>query len=98
MTTAVCFQCGHLKTGSFMPCEHCQAKPLSDDELIVSLAMSDHYFDQPTLESMGQYIRENGHPPKLDPESEKVFRRNFETVKASGALDQLFTERDQQQE
>lgn len=90
MTTAVCFQCGHLKFGSFLACEECQAKPRTDDELIVSLAMSDHYFDQATLDSMGEYIKEHGHPPQLDPESEKVFRRNFEEVKASGVLDQLF--------
>ncbi|QDV49951.1 hypothetical protein [Gimesia fumaroli] len=90
MTKAVCFQCGHLKFGSFLACDECQAKPKTDDELIVSLAMSDHYFDQETMESMGEYIREHGHPPHLDPESEKTFRRNFEEVKASGALDQLF--------
>jgi len=90
MTKAVCFQCGHLKFGSFLPCDQCQAKPQTDDELIVSMAMSDHYFDQPTMESMGEYIKENGHPPQLDPESEKVFRRNFEEAKASGVLDQLF--------
>lgn len=94
MTTAVCFQCGHLKFGSFMPCDQCQARPRTDDEMIVSLAMSDHYFDQPTLEQMSQYIQEHGRPPQLDPESEKVFRRNYEEVKATGALDQLFEERD----
>ncbi|QDT41818.1 hypothetical protein Pan241w_18860 [Gimesia alba] len=90
MTTAVCFQCGHLKFGSFLACDECQAKPRTDDELIVSLAMSDHYFEKATLESMGQYIKEHGHPPQLDPEQEKVFRRKFEEVKASGVLDKLF--------
>ncbi|WP_339733405.1 hypothetical protein [uncultured Gimesia sp.] len=90
MTTAVCFQCGHLKFGSFLACEECQAKPRTDDELMLSLAMSDHYFDQETMESMGQYIKEQGQPPQLDPEQEKVFRRKFEEVKASGVLDQLF--------
>ncbi|MFH1299981.1 MAG: hypothetical protein ABIK07_02895 [Planctomycetota bacterium] len=94
MTTAVCFHCGHLKFGSFKICEHCQARPCTDDELIVSLAMSDHYFDQKSMELMGDYIREHGHPPKLDPNSEKTFRRNFEEVKASGVLDQLFQDRD----
>ncbi|QDT27810.1 hypothetical protein [Gimesia panareensis] len=95
MTTAVCFQCGHLKFGSFMPCDQCQARPRTDDEMIASLAMSDHYFDQPTLEQMGQYIQEHGAPPRLDPESEKVFRRNFEEIKASGALNQLYEELDE---
>lgn len=95
MTTAVCFQCGHLKFGSFLPCDQCQARPRTEDEMIVSLAMSDHYFDQPTLEQMGQYIQEHGVPPRLDPESEKAFRRNFEEIKASGTLDQLFEELDE---
>ncbi len=90
MTNAVCFQCGHLKFGSFLACDQCQAKPQTDEELIVSLAMSDHYFDHATLDSMGEYTKENGHPPQLDPESEKTFRKNLEDVKASGVLDQLF--------
>ena len=77
-----------------MPCTQCLAKPQTDDELIVSLAMSDHYFDQAALEAMGEYTKENGHPPRLDPESEKTFRRNFEEVKASGVLDQMLRERD----
>tara|TARA_R110002095_G_scaffold103660_1_gene90848 strand:- start:592 stop:882 length:291 start_codon:yes stop_codon:yes gene_type:complete len=94
MTTAVCFHCGHLKFGSFNICEECQTQPRTDEELIVSLAMSDHYFDQPTMESMGDYIREHGHPPHLDPNSEETFRRNFEEVKASGLLNQLFPDRD----
>lgn len=92
MTKAVCFQCGHIKFGSFMPCDQCQTRPRTDDEMIVSLAMSDHYFADPTLEQMSQYIQEHHKPPQLDPESERVFRQNFEEVKASGALDQLFEE------
>ncbi len=90
MTKAVCFQCGQFKTGSFLPCDQCQAKPQTDEDLIVSIAMSDNFFDQPTLESMGEYIKENGKPPQFDPESEKVFRKNFEDVKATGVLDKLF--------
>ncbi|QDT98500.1 hypothetical protein [Gimesia aquarii] len=89
MTTAVCFQCGHLKFGSFVPCDQCQARPRTDDEMIISLAMTDHYFDQATLESMRNYILEHGHAPDLDPESKKTFRKTFEEVKASGAIEKM---------
>lgn len=90
MTKAICFHCGHFKTGSFLPCDECHTKPQTDDELIVSIAMSDNFFDQPTLEAMVEYIKENGHHPQLDPESEKVFRKKFEEAKATGVLDKLF--------
>lgn len=66
----------------------------TDDELIVLLAMSDHYFYQASLEVMGKYIREN-ELPQLDPESEKTCHRNFEEVKVSGILDQIPQERDE---
>jgi hypothetical protein len=42
MTTAVCFRCGKLKFGAFCPCE-CGAMPQTEDELAISLAMTDHY-------------------------------------------------------
>ena len=44
MTTAVCFRCGELKFGAFCPCQ-CGAMPQTEDELAISLAMTDHYFD-----------------------------------------------------
>lgn len=94
MTTAVCFRCGHLKFGSFLPCDQCQAKPQTEDEFIVSIAMTDHYFDQANLDAMRDYIREHGRHPELDPNSMKTFRKVFEEAKASGALKELFTPRE----
>lgn len=89
MTTAVCFKCGHMKSGSFVPCNQCHTIPRSDDEMIISLAMTDHYFEQATLESMREYILEHGHAPDLDPESKKTFRKTFEEVKATGAIEKM---------
>ena len=94
MTKAVCFRCGHLKFGSFLPCDQCQAKPQTDEELIASLAMTEHYFDQATLESMREYIREHGRHPELDPNSMKIFRKALEEAKASGALKELYQPRE----
>lgn len=91
MTTAVCFRCGHLKPGSFLACDQCQEKPQTDEEFIVSIAMTNHYFDQASLEAMRDYIRANDRHPELDSNSMKTFRKAFEEAKASGALKELFT-------
>ena len=54
MTLAVCFKCGHLKFGSFCPCDECAERPRTEHELIISMAMSDHFLDRSTLEQIGQ--------------------------------------------
>jgi hypothetical protein len=68
MTIAVCFQCGAQKFGAFCPCGECRAVPQTEDELALSLAMTDHYFDQQTLDQMGAAVRD-GKPPHLSPET-----------------------------
>jgi hypothetical protein len=68
MTIAVCFQCGALKFGAFCPCGECAAAPKTEDELALSLAMTDHYFEKHVLDQMGAAIRD-GDPPHLSPET-----------------------------
>ena len=68
MTMAVCFKCGKIKFGAFVPCPVCASFPQTEDELALSMAMTDHYFDMPTLEQMGAAVRD-GDPPHLDPET-----------------------------
>ena len=68
MPTAVCFRCGEFKFGAFCPCQ-CGAMPQTEDELAISLAMTDHYFDEPTLQQLGAAIQKTGTPPALDPQS-----------------------------
>jgi hypothetical protein len=68
MTTAVCFKCGAIKFGAFVPCPECGGFPRNEDELALSLAMTDHYFDMPTLDQMGASVRD-GTPPHLDPQT-----------------------------
>lgn len=53
MTQAVCFKCGEMKHGAFTDCPHCGGRPVTDDELVLSLAMTDHYFDLATMKQMG---------------------------------------------
>jgi hypothetical protein len=65
MTTAVCFRCGQLKGGAFLPCEACSALPQDEEELALSLAMTEQFFDLPALKRIGTSIAE-GKPPELD--------------------------------
>ena len=92
MTTAVCIHCGELKFGSFVPCHSCSGQPSTNHELIISLAMSDHYLDLDTLKQVGNSIREKGEPPSLDPESYEAFRKLIEEVRSSGALSEIIDE------
>jgi hypothetical protein len=56
MTQAVCFKCGDIKWGAFNHRENCGAMPKSDDELMLSLAFTDHYFDLAKLQQIGRDI------------------------------------------
>jgi hypothetical protein len=66
MTVAVCIKCGAFKWGAFNPCEKCGAKPNGPDEMALSMAVSDHHFDKPSLERIGAEIRA-GRPVPVDP-------------------------------
>src|SRR5579871_5234 len=85
MTTAVCFKCGAIKFGAFVPCPECSGFPQTEDDLALSLAMTDHYFDMPTLEQMGASVRD-GVPPHLDPDTH---RELIQQIRTSGVLAQL---------
>jgi len=82
MTMAVCFKCGVIKFGAFVPCPKCHDCPETEDDLALSLAMTDHYFDMPTLEQIGASVRD-GKPPKLDPETHAQL---VDTIRSSGML------------
>jgi hypothetical protein len=83
MTQAVCFRCGVIKFGAFCPCQECQTTPKTEDDLVISMAMTDHYFDMDTLKRFGESVRERGERPKLDPET----RNNLlETIRSAGDM------------
>jgi hypothetical protein len=85
VTIAVCFRCGNLKFGAFCPCPDCSALPQNEDELVLSLAMTDHYFDRPTLERMGAAVKE-GKPPHLSSETRENMLAD---LRRSGLVEQL---------
>ena len=52
MTRAICWQCGAFKSGSWMPCPNCSSDPITDDERIISLFLSDHYHNEKSLNAL----------------------------------------------
>ena len=65
MTQAVCHNCGEIKFGAFIMCQSCKTTPSTDDDLALSLAMTDHYFDTAVLQQMSLSIKQ-GNPLHLD--------------------------------
>jgi hypothetical protein len=60
-----------------------------DEDLILSLAMTDHYFDLATMMQMGEAVKE-GKPPHLDEESRKGLLKQLDEIKEMG-LSHLIT-------
>lgn len=65
MTTATCIYCGTLKFGAFAPCHECNRIPTERDDVVRSVALTDHYFTPEQLADFGAQIR-NGQPLKID--------------------------------
>jgi hypothetical protein len=65
MTQAVCFKCGVIKFGAFVDCPKCGALPESEDDLLLSVAFTDHYFYPATLQKIGRAI-EAGESPDIE--------------------------------
>jgi hypothetical protein len=85
MTQAVCYRCGVIKFGAFVPCPDCGAMPDNEDDLALSLAMTDHYIDMPTLRRMGESIQ-GGVVPHLDPQTHAQL---VDQIRSEGLLRQL---------
>ena len=84
MTVAVCWKCGETKWGAFNACPKCKAAPRSEDDLALSLALSDHYIDKPTMERVGASITA-GQQMQLAPETrrpliEKLQESGLQTI------------------
>jgi len=85
MTMAVCFKCGELKFGAFAPCQSCGVTPSSDDDLVFSIAMTDHYHSVADLKEMGQRIQD-GHPPELSDETRRELKRSLDQLRAGDSV------------
>ena len=70
MTIAVCFKCGAAKWGAFNSCDQCGASPHSEDDLALSMLLSDHYFDETGRKELSAAIAA-GNPPRLDEETRR---------------------------
>ena len=68
MTLAVCMFCGDQKIGAFSPCPACQRTPRLEDDLVQSLAMTDHYFSKDTLDFMSEAMKNGCSAPMFDPD------------------------------
>ena len=93
MTQAVCFKCGDIKWGAFSNCENCGARPKSDDDLMLSLAFSDHYFDLAKLQQFGRDIAA-GRSPQLDPSIKEKLRPAVREAKVMLGIDREKKTRD----
>lgn len=82
MTIAICFKCGEFKHGSFKPCPSCGTIPQNTDDLTISLALTDHYFDNAMLEAFRNNIKQ-GIKIKLPDEAKSNFQK---LIKESGIL------------
>lgn len=67
MTVAVCFKCGEIKFGAWVPCKNCGAEPRTEDDYAVSVVMSDHYQLPENLKQLRDDIAQ-GKRPVLPPE------------------------------
>jgi hypothetical protein len=56
MTQAVCFKCEVIKFGAFVVCDKCEALSESEDDLMLSVVLTDQYFGPATLQQMGRAI------------------------------------------
>jgi hypothetical protein len=92
MTTAVCFSCFELKFGAFVPCDKCGAEPKSEHDLIMSMAMTDHHFDQSTLEEICAVAKENGELPLLHPDNYNQIRELIKEAKEADDMGPMLDE------
>ncbi len=85
LTKAVCFNCGEFKLGAFRACSLCKRGPETDDQLVMSLALTDHYFDLQTLKVMGKDIK-NGKVLQLDEQTRENLLSSLAKVKETTGI------------
>ena len=86
MTTAICYKCGEFKFGAMLPCQACGATPTTDDDLVLSVTMTDHYFDKKGLIEIGQKIK-NGENIELPPSQKEEMIRMLNQMRRPNELD-----------
>lgn len=54
---AVCFHCGEMKIEPMGTCSYCGKNPNNDEEMVLSVVLSDYFYSKETLEKMGDFIK-----------------------------------------
>ena len=57
MTDAICFKCGSQKVGALTECQSCRAVPATENDLTLSLVLSEHLSTNAQLEILAHEIR-----------------------------------------
>lgn len=58
--------------GAFLPCFDCGAVPETEDDLAVSLVLTERYFDSADLKDISATMRSGGPRPRLQPKQHKA--------------------------
>ena len=82
MTTAICFKCGNYKNGAFNICENCNTCPESEEELAISIVMTDNYFTQSNLNELSKFIKAGGKPAF----AQNILHEWIDQIRESGIL------------
>ncbi len=61
MFKAICWKCGEKKTGEFLSCPRCSAIPTREEELMISLLLTDHNLGQDRILDYQQAIRDGAN-------------------------------------
>jgi len=85
MTIAVCFRCGTIKHGAFAPCPDCAAHPQTEDEMALSVALTDHFFDMVALEFFSGALRD-GRTLRLNSKQRDEL---VQTIRSTGMVAKL---------
>ena len=88
MTVAICIKCGSFKFGAFCTCEICSAHPETEDELALSLIMTDHFHSRQALEHFGKSIA-SGSELQIDPATKDALKVFLEMRQASATLKRM---------
>lgn len=74
MRPSLCFSCGGKKFGILSPCGHCKVSPTEEDEIALSLLMTDHYMTLKELENLSQQLMRGEPRPFVDEKTKEQLR------------------------
>ena len=85
MTAAICFHCGKTKFGALTTCGVCGSTPSEEDDIALSMALSDHYHTVEHLEVLGWQIA-NGKRLILDQKTKDTILVGYRSAKQNFGL------------